>query len=337
MKAVHTSFRTFLPPVLVTAVALGAIWLWFGFAAMLLAALLVILEITLSFDNAVVNAQVLKDMPALWRQRFLTWGILFAVVFTRAILPILIVAASAALSPWLIANIAFSDPVRYADLLEHAHIAINAFGGMFLVMVGLSYFIDEAKNRHWIRVVEQHLASWGRIEAVEIGIALFLLLALSLGIGAERAPFLFSGLVGVALFILVRGIASTFSVESANAAERAGLALFVYLNVLDAAFSLDSVVGAFALTTSLPIIIVGLGVGAYAVRFLTVLMVERETLGHFVYLEHGAHWAIIGLAAAMLADLFFHVPEPLTGLIGIAFVLLAYWSSVRLRRGQERT
>lgn len=333
MKAVHTSFHTFLPPIIVTAVALGAVWLWSGFSAALLAALLVVLEVTLSFDNAVVNAQVLKHMPPVWQRRFFTWGIAVAVVFTRMILPILIVAASAMLSPWVVAKLAFFDPTQYAALLDHAHITIAAFGGMFLAMVGLAYFVDEKKDTHWFKVIEEHLAGWGRIASVEIAFALLLLLGLSFGLdGADRTSFLASGVFGIALFILVRGIASLFSVEAAHASARAGLALFVYLEVLDASFSLDSVVGAFALTTSLPTIIIGLGVGAYAVRFLTVLMVERETLGHYIYLEHGAHWAIVGLAAAMLTNVFFHVPEPVTGLIGVAFVLLAYWSSVRLRR-----
>lgn len=323
-----------LVPAVVSLAALAVVWLWSGTSAMLLTALLIVLEVTLSFDNAVVNAQVLKDMPPRWRQRFLTWGILFAVVFTRVILPIAIVAASATLSPFLIARIAFSDPAQYAELLSHTHVAINAFGGMFLIMVGLAYFIDAKKGRHWIRVVEQHLAGWGRIEAVEIGIALMLLLGLS-RLSGEGATFLFAGLVGVTLFILVRGLASAFSVETAKAAERAGLALFIYLNVLDAAFSLDSVVGAFALTSSLPAIIAGLGVGAYVVRYLTVIMVEREVLGHFVYLEHGAHWAIMGLGAAMIADLFMEVPEPVTGLVGVTFVTLAYWSSVKLSRSRR--
>ena len=325
--------RPFWAPLAVTLVALGVVWLWSGFSAMLLATLLVVLEITLSFDNAVVNAQILKHMSPLWQQRFLTWGIAIAVIFTRAVLPVLIVAASVALSPLAVARIAFANPTRYAELLAHAHTAIAAFGGMFLVMVGLAYFIDDKKGMHWIRFVENHLARWGHIEAIEIGIALSLLLALSLGTPVhERATFLFAGVLGVALFILVRGIASMFSVESAKASTSAGLALFIYLNVLDAAFSLDSVVGAFALTGSLPIIIVGLGLGAYAVRVLTIVMVERETLGHFVYLEHGAHWAIIGLAAAMLASIFVHVPEPIIGLVGVTFVTLAYWSSVRVRR-----
>ncbi|MBM3261564.1 DUF475 domain-containing protein [Candidatus Kaiserbacteria bacterium] len=328
--------KDFFPLITITLVGLVGIFLWSGWSAMFLAVLLIVLEVTLSFDNAVVNAQVLKHMSPVWQHRFFTWGIFIAVVLTRIILPIVIVAASTALSPWFVAHVAWADPVHYRELLEGAHLTIAAFGGMFLFMVGMAYFFDDQKKRHWLQIIEEQLAGWGRIESIAIGIALSLLLGLTFLLEeVERGPFLFAGVFGVALFILVRGIASLFSVESAKASAHAGLALFVYLEVLDAAFSLDSVIGAFALTSSLPIIIVGLGIGAYAVRFLTVLMVRRETLGHFVYLEHGAHWAILGLAAAMLGNIFFHVPEPFTGLVGITFVSFAYWSSVRLEKKSE--
>ena len=112
--------------------------------------------------------------------------------------------------------------------------------------------------------------------------------------------------------------------------KQAGLALFVYLNILDAAFSLDSVVGAFALSTQIAVITVGLGIGAYFVRSLTIYMVHHKTLHSLVYIENGAHWAILGLAGAMFAGLFFDVPEPITGFIGLLFVGFAYWSSVRI-------
>ena len=108
--------------------------------------------------------------------------------------------------------------------------------------------------------------------------------------------------------------------------------LFVYLNVLDAAFSLDGVVGAFAITSSLPIIIAGLGIGAIFVRAFTVALVRAKTLDTLIYLEHGAHWAIFGLALAMLTTIFVHVPEAVTGLIGLVFIVLAYISSRREMR-----
>lgn len=320
--------RFFFVPVVCSLVILAGIGWGFGLAAFLTAALLVVLEVTLSFDNAVVNAKVLSGMSETWRRRFLTWGMLIAVFGTRLILPILIVSASVALSPLEVARLAAFSPAEYGHLLEGARYAIYAFGATFLAMVSLKYFLDDAKDVHWIRSIERHLSKWGRIEAIEIMLALAFLVGISFLVPHEvQATVLASGIVGVLLFIAMQGLASAFSVETEGAAA-SGLALFVYLNVLDSAFSLDSVVGAFALTTSIPIIVAGLGIGAWFVRSLTIYLVERKTLDTLTYLEHGAHWAIFGLAASMFADLLFTVPEIVTGLVGFAFVAAAYWSSI---------
>lgn len=329
--------RFFGLPVAVSLLALAAVFVWGGgWEALLTAALLTILEVTLSFDNAVVNARVLVHMSAVWRKRFLTWGLLVAVFGTRLVLPILIVAASAALSPLAVAAMALFDPEGYGHLLEGTRLAINAFGGTFLLMVALKYFFDDAKTVHWIQMVERRLSRWGRIEAVEIGIALLALLLFSFfSAPEEQTTILFAGVIGITLFIFVEGIASAFSVD-ATAVGTQSAVLFIYLNVLDSAFSLDSVVGAFALTNSLIIIAVGLGIGAYFVRALTVYMVERRTLESLVYLEHGAHWAIFGLAASMYAGLFLEVPELITGTIGLAFVTAAYYSSLRVRAHPDK-
>lgn len=321
--------RTFLLPVLVWVVALAGVYAWGGLHAFLITALLTLLEVTLSFDNAVVNARILAQMTEKWQGRFLTWGILIAVVLTRFVLPILIVAVSVAMSPLLVAELALNDPEAYGHLLEGAHMAIASFGGIFLLMVSLKYFFDEAKEVHWIHVIEKHVARWGRIEALEIGISLAVLAVIAFFVPAHASTILFAGIVGIVLFILMQGVANAFTMEAGAAA--GGLALFVYLNILDAAFSLDGVVGAFAVTSDLLAIVVGLGVGAYFVRSLTVYLVRQRTLDTLVYLEHGAHWAILGLSFAMLGSLFFRVPEAVTGLIGIAFVAAALWSSLRER------
>lgn len=313
-------------PTVVAVVALLGLLIWGGTAAFLTAALLMVLEVTLSFDNAVVNAKVLARLSPVWQKRFLTYGIFVAVFLTRALLPILIVAASVALSPLVVTKIAFFDPAHYAELLEGAHFIIAAFGGIFLTLVGLKYFFDEHKELHWIRVIEKHLSRWGSIEAIEIALTLGILVVAAALAPLHATSILFAGIVGIIVFIIVQGAAGSFAVESVGG----GLALFIYLNVLDAAFSLDSVVGAFALSTQLPIIIAGLGIGAYFVRTLTVYMVQNGTLDTLAYLEHGAHWAILGLAAAMIGSIFVHVPEPITGLVGLSFVSLAFWSSKRL-------
>lgn len=320
--------HVFIGPIVVSVVALIGAYLWGGFAALWLAALLSVLEVTLSFDNAVVNAKVLANMEEKWRRRFLTWGILVAVFGTRLVLPVLIVAIAAWVSPAAAALLAFYDPVAYGVLLKNASPAILAFGGTFLLMVSLQYFFDTAKDVHWIAWVERHMTRWGHIEAIEIALALIAILALSYVAHAPQGLVLAAGVVGIVLFIAIQGLANSLGQHRGDIG-RSSAALFVYLNVLDAAFSLDGVVGAFAITTQIVIIFVGLGIGAYFVRAITLYLVRKRTLEHLPYLEHGAHWAILGLALSMLVGLVYHVPEIITGLIGLVFVLFAYVSSRR--------
>lgn len=320
--------RIFLWPVIISLAAFLFVFLEAGFNAFLLVIILSILEVTLSFDNAVVNAKVLERMTPVWQRRFLTWGIAIAVFGTRFVLPILIVSIAVWASPWFITHLAFTDAAAYGNLLEGVHGSITAFGGIFLMMVSLKYFFNKAKETHWIESIERHLVKWGRIEAIEIALALIIITTLSLFTSFDQASVLVAGIIGLVLFVVMEGLAGSLSLESGDVA-KSGLALFIYLNVLDSAFSLDGVIGAFALTTNLLIIVVGLGIGAYFVRALTLYFVEQKTLTELVYLEHGAHWAILGLSIAMLANLVVHVPEVVTGLVGLIFVALSYRSSLR--------
>jgi uncharacterized protein len=325
--------KYFLWPAVFSVLLFGATWYGFGVQALILVVILSVLEVTLSFDNAVVNARILKKMTPQWQKRFLTWGIVLAVFGTRFLLPILIVSAAVWVSPAVITVLALQDPEEYSKLLDSVHGSITAFGGIFLLMVSLKYFFDKAKSVHWLQSIERHLVKWGHIEAIEIAIALTCLVVLSFLTSYDQASVLIAGLIGLVLFIVMEGVAGSLSVESEDIAA-AGLTLFIYLNILDSAFSLDGVIGAFALTSNLFIIMIGLGIGAYFVRSMTVYFVKENTLTELVYLEHGAHWAILGLSSAMLANLVIHVPEIVTGLIGLCFVLLAYWSSRRERKEQ---
>ncbi|HXK38911.1 MAG TPA: DUF475 domain-containing protein, partial [Candidatus Paceibacterota bacterium] len=300
--------RILVFPAVISGVVLVAAFMWGGLNALFLVALLAILETTLSFDNAVVNAKVLARMSEAWQRRFLTWGILIAVFGTRFVLPILIVAAAVGLSPVAVALLAFFDPVQYGTHLEDAHVAIASFGSVFLLLVSLKYFFNDRKTVHWITLIERHMSRWGGIEAIEIAIVLLILLLCAFLLPAEAATILIAGLIGAVLFIVIEGIAQSFQVETSAGVVGAGLALFVYLNILDSAFSLDGVVGAFAITSNLPVIIAGLGIGAIFVRAFTVALVRAKTLENLPYLEHGAHYAIFGLALSMLVGIFIHVP-----------------------------
>lgn len=318
----------FIAPMLVAALALGAVLWWGGTEALFLAAVLAVLEVTLSFDNAVINAKVLKGMSAAWQRRFLTWGMVISVFGTRLVLPILIVSAVTLTAPLAVAWAALYDPAQYAALLSGAEAAIKAFGGGFLLMVSLKFFFDAEKEVHWLGPLESRLARWGKIEAIEMALVLLALLGISLFSHDGAAVVLGSGVVGIALFVAMDSLTHGLGVEAASTA-KSGILLFAYLNALDSAFSLDGVLGAFAITESLPVILAGLGIGAYFVRSLTVYLVRRGILASLRYLEHGAHWAIFGLAACMLAGLIVHVPETFTASVGLGLITLSYLSSRR--------
>ncbi|MBI4079986.1 DUF475 domain-containing protein, partial [Candidatus Kaiserbacteria bacterium] len=127
-------------PTVVAVLAIVAAYFLGGVTALFTVVLLAILETTLSFDNAVVNAKVLQRMEPIWQKRFLQWGIPVAVFGTRFVLPIFIVSIAAGLTPLLVLDLALFDPIQYGLYLEEAHVAIAAFGGAFLLLVSLKYF-----------------------------------------------------------------------------------------------------------------------------------------------------------------------------------------------------
>ncbi len=321
-------------------------------SAVFITFILSILEISLSFDNAVVNASVLEDMDPIWQRRFLTWGILIAVFGMRIFFPIIIVAVVASLDPISVVKIAFTKPDEYARYLTSAHAAISAFGGMFLLMVFLKFILDPEKDIHWIDPIEKQLIKIGKLESFEILIALVvLMIAQTFATGQthhdvagianivtdadifkEKITILISGLTGLVSYIAIDGISGLLegSEEQALAegVKKAGMATFLYLEVLDASFSFDGVIGAFAITRDIIIIAIGLGIGAMFVRSLTLFLVEKGTLSEYIYLEHGAHYAIGLLALIMFAGIKYDVPEVVTGLSGIIFIILALFSSI---------
>lgn len=308
-----------------------------AFEALLIATILAILEISLSFDNAIVNAVVLKEMTPEWRHRFLTWGMLIAVFGMRLIFPLAIVSVVAEINPFNALALAALHPDQYAKLMTSAHLAVSAFGGAFLLLVALGYFYDEAKDVHWIAAIERPLAKLGKVHGIQVAIALviMMLLASLLEVTTEKLTFLTAAMSGLIAFVVVDGISGwlELSQETHKDIQKASAGLFLYLEVLDASFSFDGVVGAFAITHNLFIIMLGLSIGAFYVRSLTIMFVEKDTLAKFLYLEHGAFYAIGCLAMIMLLAPFFHIPEWVTGLIGAVVILLSFYWSVKRNPG----
>jgi hypothetical protein len=323
---------------LVLAAALG--WYLHGTVAgaagtVFVAAMLAVLEISLSFDNAVVNASVMQEMSPVWRRRFLTWGMAVAVFGMRFVFPLVVVSAVARVGPLEALRLAAFRPDEYARVLTSAHVSLGAFGGAFLGMVFLKFFFDAEKDVHWVPGVERRLALLGKFEAIELALVMVVLWAFSRQFPTAQAnELLVAGVLGLVSFIAVDGIGAVMETGAGEQRDlhRAGLASFMYLNVLDASFSFDGVIGAFALTNNLFVIAIGLGIGAMFVRSLTILLVDRGTLASYRYLEHGAFWAIGALALIMLLGTVHEIPEVVTGLVGAGFIALSLYSSVRERR-----
>jgi hypothetical protein len=339
-------FQDFKYSFIVTVLCIG-LAAWWGIAspmglmtALFLVIVLGIMEVSLSFDNAVVNASVLKDMDEKWRQLFLTVGILIAVFGMRLVFPIVIVAVATGLGTFEVIQMALQTPEEYSRHLTESHAGIAAFGGMFLLLVFLSFMFDDEKDVHWLGVIEEKMAALGRLEVMNILIALAILLGLQwiLPIDDEtRTTILVAGLGGVVLYIAVSSLDVFFEDDAVgkaavNTAKRNGLAGFLYLEVLDASFSFDGVIGAFAITSDVVIIMLGLAIGAMFVRSMTIHLVHKGTLDEYVFLEHGAHYGIGALAIIMLLSIHWHISEIITGLIGVTFIGLSVYSSIRHKK-----
>ena len=327
-----------------------AVAAWWGYqtggmtgalSALGIAVILSVMEVSLSFDNAVVNASVLKTWDAFWQKLFLGVGIIIAVFGMRLLFPLVIVAVAADIGLTEVWTLALNNPDEYSRHLTNHHAEVAAFGGMFLLLVFLNFLLDHEKEMHWLGNVEKKLGSLGKVSSIAVMIALGVLLgSLSLVEEAQKFVVLISGLWGVLIYVGVDAVSNFLEKEEEGGSnvgdmvKKGGIGGFLYLEVLDASFSFDGVIGAFAITKDVVIIMLGLAIGAMFVRSMTVYLVHKGTLDQYVYLEHGAHYAIGILAFIMLASMKFHIPEIFTGLVGVAFIVASLWSSVRYRKQQ---
>ena len=323
--------------------------------ALTITAILAVMEVSLSFDNAVVNASVLRGWNHFWKMIFLTVGILVAVFGMRLIFPVVIVAVTADMGVIEVAKLALNDPKTYSERLMAHHAEIAAFGGAFLLLVFLNFFLDEGKDTHWFRWLEHRLANLANVPAMSVFLALIALLVMAANVAEEtRLAVTMAGIWGIVVYIGVQVLSHLLGGEPeidedgnaishdsngvANGVVKAGFGGFLYLEVLDASFSFDGVIGAFAITSDVVIIMLGLAIGAIFVRSMTIYLVEKGTLDAYIYLEHGAHYAIGALAFIMLASgTGVHVPEVVTGLIGVAFIVWAVLASIRYSKHHAQT
>jgi len=329
--------------IFLTLVAVIGMWFWgykhggvnVALKTIFTTLLLIFLEISFSFDNAVVNASILKHWNRFWKGLFLTLGMIIAVFGMRLLFPLVIVSQTADLSIANVWKVAIYAPYEYSRILNMHHAEISAFGGMFLLLVFLNFIIDDEKKLHWFEFIEEYFSDLGRVRTLPTIISLIVLVILVMFVDeSKKFGILWSGIWGIITFLIVRMIGDLL--ESRHSEKqmlvsniaKGGIGAFIYLEILDASFSFDGVIGAFAITTDIVTIMVGLGIGALFVRSMTIYLVEEGTLDEYVYLEHGAHYAIGVLAILMLISIVYHnIPEVVTGLVGISFVLLSFYSS----------
>ncbi|KPM57292.1 membrane protein [Frankia sp. R43] len=354
----------------ITAIGIAAAGVIGGGDAAAIVAILAVLEISLSFDNAVINATILRRMSEVWQRLFLSLGVIIAVFGMRLLFPIVIVALTAHLSPMDVFDLALNDEAEYAARLHEAHPSIAAFGGIFLFMIFLDFMFDPERDIQWLRWLEEPLRRAGQLDVLSVVTGLVALLVVAEAFSGDHTQqVLTAGVAGLATYLGVRGLGEFFEARgigaddedededegtsaqatgSASAERRTGTPdlvlatgraaffLFLYLEVIDASFSFDGVVGAFAISQNIFIIATGLGIGAMYIRSTTVYLVRRGTLSEYVFLEHGAHYAIGALAVILAVSIETEVHEVVTGLIGVAFIGLALLSSIRFRAKERK-
>ena len=340
MNIVWRNLSSFKSAFGILALGLLVAWRVGGIEETYVVFILAILEISLSFENAVVNATVLRRLSVFWQRMFLTVGMLISVVGMRLLFPVVIIMFTAGLHFTDVIDLAINNPSEYALRLASAHPSIAAFGGIFFLMIFLDFVIDSAKEIHWIRVIELPLARVGHIKLLSVLGALVAVTVMAAWSRNDAHIVYISGLIGLSTYLVVRTVSWLFASFSAKnkrlpngqLAGLGALGLFCYLELLDASFSFDGVIGAFAITGNVLIIMIGLAIGAMFIRELTVWIVRHDTLGELIYIEHGAYYAVGVLALMLGVSLRYDIPEFVIALVGVVFFGASLFSSLQARR-----
>jgi len=287
---------------------------------------LILFEVISSIDNAIVNAHVLKTMPVRYRRFFLVWGLLLAVFVMRGVLPFLIVwMANAHLGIVETFRLAMSDPVKMEESLHHSKPLLLMGGGVYLVFVFLAWlFVEEKKYAFFVERLMHRQSVWFYAVA---SIFITGVIWASMDVHEHMA---LAASIGSTVFFLGDGFRR--NAEDAEARlqgpNMSAWSKIVYLEVLDASFSIDGVIGAFAFTMSVPLILIGNGIGAFVVREFTVR--GLDVVSRFAYLKNGAMYSIGVLGVIMVAESFGSEPPfwvaPLT-----TFVLLIVFLGMSIR------
>ncbi len=286
---------------------------------------LCLFEVICSIDNAIINAEVLSTMSQRARKWFLLWGILFAVFIIRGLLPWLIVWVTApSLGPFGALTATFSNDPKVLAAIEMSAPILLAGGGIFLIFLFFHWLFIEPKN-YGLRG-EKFFHSQGVWFFAVISIILALIVWFALQLNQMMA---FGAVIGSTVFFIVHGFkqnAEQGEKKLMKGGSLTDISKIFYLEVIDTTFSIDGVLGAFAFTLSVPLILIGNGLGAYILRQVTVGNIER--IKRYAYLKNGAMYSILFLGVIMLMDSFdFHIPSWVSPVITFAVVGYFFWKS----------
>ncbi len=294
---------------------------------------LILFETVSSIDNAVINAQVLSTMSAKARRWFLVWGLLIAVFLLRGLLPFAIVwITNPSLGPVGVFTAAFSSDPKVHEAVELSAPILLVGGGTFLIFL---FF-------HWLFLEQKKFGLRGERFIQSLGVWFYATVSMTLAVIvwfalAVNPLMAFGAVVGSTAFFITHGFKE--NAEQAergllkNSQARSDISKILYLEVIDATFSIDGVVGAFAFTLSVPLILLGNGIGAFVVREVTMHNIER--IKKYAYLKNGAMYSIFFLGMIMILDSFgFHIPEwftPVITAIVIGYFFLKSRSELRVK------
>ncbi|MBI2173490.1 MAG: DUF475 domain-containing protein [Candidatus Aenigmarchaeota archaeon] len=295
------------------------------FSSALIVAGLIMFEIITSIDNAVINAEVLHTMSQRARRWFLTWGIFFSVFLIRGLLPWAIIwGTNPSLGPVGAWSAAFSNDPAVAEAIAKSSPPLLALGGMFLVFLFL----------HWLFLEPKHYGLRGERHIEKQGVWFFVVVSVTLAVvtwfAIHRSPIMaFGAVMGSTIFFIVHGFrenAAKKEKELLGSSSLGDWSKILYLEVIDASFSIDGVLGAFAFTLAVPLILIGNGIGAIAVRQITISNIER--VKRYKYLKNGAMYSILILGCIMVANAFgFHIPEWLSPVATFIIIGYFFWKS----------
>lgn len=290
---------------------------------------LCLFETITSVDNAIINAEVLGTMGKKAQRIFLVWGLLLAVFVVRGFLPWLIVwVAAPELGLWGSLTATFSSDPAVHTAVERSAPILLAGGGTFLVFLFFHWLFLEPKNYGLIGEQFFHRQGVWFFAVVSILLSFIVWNAIS-----PDPMMAFGAVVGSTAFFITHGFKENAE-KSEKELMKEGLSdwsKIFYLEVIDATFSIDSVLGAFAFTLSVPLIFLGNGLGALVVRQLTMGNIQR--VKEYPFLKNGAMYSILLLGVIMLLDAFgFHIPSWISPVTTFAVIGWFFWKSVAAKK-----